>query len=72
MAWSVLALSVGAIFLMFTLIRHGAATKVASLFYLVPVVRAVLAWVLLGETFTPLAGLGLVATTIGVAIVQKR
>lgn len=72
MAWSVLALSVGAIFLMFTLIRRGAATKVASLFYLVPVVTAVLAWALFGETFTPLAGLGLVATTVGVAIVQKR
>ncbi|MEB0001194.1 hypothetical protein QN367_19235, partial [Cryobacterium sp. RTS3] len=32
--WSVLALSIGAIFLLFTLIREGAATQVTSLLYL--------------------------------------
>lgn len=72
LAWSVLALSVGAIFLMFALIRRGAATKVASLFYLVPLVTVVLAWLLFDEGFTPLAAAGLVITTVGVAIVQRR
>ena len=72
LAWSVLALSVGAIFLMFALIRRGAATKVASLFYLVPLVTVLLAWLLFDEGFTPLAAAGLVVTTMGVAIVQRR
>lgn len=72
MAWSVLALSVGAIFLMFTLMRRGAATRVASLFYLVPLVTVLLAWVLFDERFTPLAGVGLAVSAIGVAIVQRR
>ena len=46
----VFVLSLGAIFLLFYLIRHGAATKVASLMYLVPPCTAVLAWLLFGET----------------------
>lgn len=36
LAWSILALSIGAISLLFLLIRHGAATKVSSLMYLTP------------------------------------
>lgn len=72
MAWSVLALSVGAIFLMFTLMRRGAATRVASLFYLVPLVTVLLAWGLFDERFTPLAGAGLAVAAVGVAIVQRR
>jgi len=72
LGWSVLGLSIGAIFLMFTLIARGAATRVASLFYLVPPCTALLAWPLFGETFGPPALLGIVVTCIGVAIVQKR
>ena len=72
MTWSVLALSVAAIFLMFTLIQRGAATRVTSLFYLVPLVTVLLAWALFDERFTPPASLGLMAAAAGVAIVQKR
>ena len=36
MAWLVIVLSISAISLLALLIRRGAATKVASLFYLVP------------------------------------
>ena len=72
MGWSVLALSVGAIFLMFTLIRQGAATRVASLFYLVPLVTVALAWALFGERFAAPAAAGLVITSVGVAIAQRR
>ena len=72
MAWSVLALSVGAISLMFTLMQRGAATRVASLFYLVPLVTVLLAWALFDERFTPRAGGGLAVAAVGVAIVQRR
>ena len=44
LAWSVVVLSVGAISLLYWLLRHGAASNVARLFYLVPPVTAVLAW----------------------------
>ena len=40
LGWSVLVLSVGAISLLYWLLRHGAAANVARLFYLVPPVTA--------------------------------
>ncbi|WP_114392415.1 DMT family transporter [Oleisolibacter albus] len=72
LAWLCLVLSVGAIFLLFALIRRGAASRVASLFYLTPPVTAVMAWLLFGETlgWPALAGMGVVA--LGVALVLRR
>ena len=52
MAWLVLVLSIGAIFLLMLLIREGEMSKVASLFYLVPAVTALMAWLLFGEALT--------------------
>jgi drug/metabolite transporter (DMT)-like permease len=72
LGWSVLALSIGAMFLMFTLIRRGSATRVASLFYLVPPVTAVQAWLLFREPFGLNAALGMALTAIGVALVVRR
>lgn len=61
LAWLVLVLSLGAIFLLLYLIRQGAASKVASLFYLVPPTTALMAWALFGETYglAAAAGMGL-------------
>ena len=70
--WLCLVLSVGAIFLLFALIRRGAASKVASLFYLVPPVTALMAWALFGEALGPLALAGMVVTAAGVALVLRR
>ncbi|CAG9172172.1 DMT family transporter [Cupriavidus respiraculi] len=70
--WSVLALSIGAISLLFLLIRKGAATKVSSLMYLTPPTTAVMAWALFGERFPPLAALGMVVAVAGVALVMRR
>ncbi len=72
LVWSVLGLSIGAMFLMFTLIRRGSATRVASLFYLVPPVTALQAWWLFGEPFGPTAAVGTALTAIGVALVVRR
>ncbi len=70
--WSILALSIGAMFLLYTLIRKNAATHVSSLMYLTPPVTALLAWLLFSEslTFTGLAGMLLAAA--GVAFVVKK
>lgn len=72
LAWLCLVLSVGAIFLLFALIRRGAASKVASLFYMVPPVTALMAWALFGEKLGPLALGGMVVTAAGVALVLRR
>jgi drug/metabolite transporter (DMT)-like permease len=72
MAWSVLALSLGASSLLVLLIQRGAATRVASLMYLVPPCTAVLAWLLFGESLTPTILLGMALSAIGVALVVRE
>jgi drug/metabolite transporter (DMT)-like permease len=74
MIWLVGVLSIGAIFLLMRLIRDGAVSKVASLFYLVPAVTALMAWVLFNETLNWLQIIGMLVTAFGVAMatVQPR
>ena len=71
LSWLVFVLSLGAISLLYLLIRRGAAAKVASLFYLVPPVTAVFAYFLFGEFLGPAAILGMVLAVAGVALVIK-
>jgi drug/metabolite transporter (DMT)-like permease len=72
LGWSVLALSIGAVFLLFVLIERGEATRVTSLLYLVPPTTAVMAWLLFDERYGPLAALGMLCAGVGVALVQRR
>jgi drug/metabolite transporter (DMT)-like permease len=71
LAWLVLVLSIGAIFLLMYLIRVGVMARVASLFYLVPAVTAVMAWALFGESLTGLQLFGMAVTTAGVALATR-
>ncbi|WP_293781164.1 DMT family transporter [uncultured Oxalicibacterium sp.] len=70
--WSVLALSIGAIFLLFALIRRSAATKVTSLLYLTPPTTAIMAWLMFGETFSLVGAVGMVLAVAGVAFVVRK
>lgn len=72
MAWSVLGLTLGGSSLLYLLIQRGAATSVASLFYLVPPVTAVMAWALFGESITILTGVGTALAALGVSFVVKQ
>ncbi|BCH22676.1 DMT family transporter [Mesorhizobium sp. L-8-3] len=72
MAWLVLVLSIGAIFLLMAMIREGEISKVASLFYLVPAVTAVIAWLLFGEALSLVQIAGMAVATIGVALATAR
>ncbi len=72
LAWSVLALSIGAMFLLFALIRKNAATHVSSLMYLTPPVTALLAWLLFGETFGVAGVAGMLLAVAGVAFVVRK
>ena len=69
--WSVLALSIGAISLLFIMIREGAATQVTSLLYLTPPTTAIMAWVLFDEPITSLTVIGTLATVTGVWLVVR-
>lgn len=72
MVWLVTVLSLGAIFLLMILIRDGAVSRVASLFYLVPSVTALMAWPLFGETLTGLQIFGMLVTAAGVALATRQ
>ena len=65
-------LSIGAIFLLMYMIRRGEMSKVASLFYLVPAVTAVIAWVLFGESLTLVQIAGMALTTFGVGLATAQ
>ncbi|GAA0809114.1 DMT family transporter [Cupriavidus gilardii] len=71
LAWSIVALSIGAISLLFVLIRRGAATSVSSLMYLTPPTTAVMAWLLFDERFPPMAAAGMALAAAGVALVMR-
>jgi drug/metabolite transporter (DMT)-like permease len=70
-AWLVLVLSLGAVGLMYWLIRRSAATGFASLFYLVPVVTALMAYLLFGEKLDALSIAGMVVVAVGVYLVNR-
>jgi drug/metabolite transporter (DMT)-like permease len=74
MAWLVIVLSIGAIFLLMILIQRGSMNAVATLFYLVPAVTAVMAWILFGEQLQPIqfAGMAIVAAAVWIAAAQPR
>jgi drug/metabolite transporter (DMT)-like permease len=71
LGWLIVVLSLGAITLLYLLIRRGVASKIASLFYLVPPVTAILGYVMFGETlgWPAIAGLGVAG--LGVALVTR-
>ena len=72
MAWLVLVLSLGAIFLLLHLIRRGGTTQVASLFYLVPPTTALIAWPLFGETYSAVSVAGMGITVLAVWLANPR
>ncbi len=70
-AWLVLVLSLAAVGLMYWLIRRSAATGFASLFYLVPGVTALMAYILFGEKLDALSIAGMMVCAVGVFIVNR-
>jgi drug/metabolite transporter (DMT)-like permease len=71
LAWLVLVLSLAAVALMYWLIRRSAATGFASLFYLVPAVTALLAYLLFGEKLDAISILGMGFTAVGVVLANR-
>jgi drug/metabolite transporter (DMT)-like permease len=71
LAWAVLAISIGAVFLLFRLIERGSATSVTSLMYLVPPTTALMAWLLFDEAYGWWAAAGMAFAAAGVALVQQ-
>jgi drug/metabolite transporter (DMT)-like permease len=70
-AWLVLVLSIAAIGLMYWLIRRSAATGFASLFYLVPGVTALFAFLLFGERLDAISITGMIICAGGVVLANR-
>lgn len=70
--WLALVLSIGAVSLLFVLIKHGEATRVSSLFYLTPLATAAMAWFAFDEHLSGLALAGMVIGVTGVALVLRK
>ena len=72
LAWSLAYLIVGnslvALGLLLAMVRRGAVSRVTALFFLVPPMAAVLAWILLGEEVPPAAWPGFLLAALGVAL----
>ena len=72
LAWLTLVMSLGTFTLLYVLIRRGAASKVSSLFYLVPPTAALMAYGLFDEALPPAAIAGMALAVSGVALASRR
>ncbi len=70
--WLAVVLSIFTVALMYWLIKRIPATRVASLFYLVPATTAVMAWLLFNERLDALSISGIVLCAAAVFIVNYR
>jgi drug/metabolite transporter (DMT)-like permease len=64
--WLSLVNSIGAISILFVLMRKGEASKVAGLFHLIPAVTALMGFAFLGETFSAINAVGFAITALAV------
>ena len=64
-------LSIGAVGLLMLLIRLNTASGTASLFYLVPAVTSVIAWLLFSEQLAPVQLLGMAIVMGAVALATR-
>ena len=71
LVWAVFGLSVGAISLLLLMIRRGAVSGVASLFYLVPPAAALIAFLAFGERLAAVQILGMAIAAAGVALASR-
>ena len=74
LVWVAVFLSLISVMLLTVMIKRHEASRITSLFFLVPPVTALIAWLLLGETMGPLAvaGLGLAVSGVAMAMYRPR
>jgi drug/metabolite transporter (DMT)-like permease len=70
--WLIVALSIGAILILYFLLARSSASSVSSQYYLVPAVTAVEAYFLFGEKIGLVTAVGTLVTIAGVALVVRQ
>ena len=72
MGWQIIAVSFGAFTILMFLIKIGSASKTSALFFLIPPVAAVMAWLFVEETLTVVDALGLAVASLGVYVATRK
>jgi len=72
LAYLVIGNSVIAVGLLLAMIRAGEVARVSALFFMVPPLAAVIAWVMIGEVMPPLAWTGFALASTGVYIATRK
>jgi len=72
LGWLSVVLSVGAISLLYQLLRRGEAARVSSLFFATPPVTAVMAWFIFGERLGPIAWVGMALVACAIWLAMRR
>ena len=71
LSWQVFGLSIGAVMLLMAIIKLGEASRVSSMFYLVPPLVVVEAHFLFGETLGWISIIGMLLCVVGVYFVNR-
>ena len=72
MGWQIIMVSFGAYAILMYLIKTGTASKTSNLFFLVPPVTAIMAWMVLDEDLFLIDIVGLIICTFGVYIATRK
>ncbi|MGI9482656.1 MAG: DMT family transporter [Hyphomicrobiales bacterium] len=72
LVWLAIVLSLGAISLYMLMIRHGQVSRISAVFFLVPGVTAIIAWLMFGETLTIVQIAGMVVCGFAVALAGRN
>ena len=72
LAYLVIGNSVIAVGLLLAMIRAGDVSSVSALFFLVPPLAALLAWLMLGEVMPPYAWAGMAIAAAGVFVATRQ
>jgi len=72
MSWQIIFISFGAFTILMYLIKIGTASKTSNLFFLVPSISALMAWIVLDEIITFYDVVGLLISSFGVFIATRK
>ena len=72
LTWMTIGVSLGAVTLLFIMLRSNTANQVASVFYGVPVAAALVAWPLFGQVPSAIDWLGFIIVAISVVVANKQ
>ncbi len=67
-----MGVSIGALSLLYIMIKNGEVSKVSSIFYLVPVSATIVSYFLLGEKMELNVIIGIITVIIGITLINKK